>query len=399
MQGRLDTYLVNNNRIYPNERQYVLEIEGIPESRVGSSNHCNWVSFLKEYPHLISNFDSQEPTKMNYLFQRWKMFEKEHSKFNEPEYLKVVTIEKISRNKDNYLNECFYYNFFNEAVHQNYGDNNTKLSDASLEQKRELSQKIDAMPSTLAGKAKKFIKNHWKALSVGAALVALAYMANTGAAPTISTEKSETTPTVNPGVKSGVNADVEVKPTNTSAVKGIVPEDEAAKANVKSNIAAGVKSGINADVEVKPTNTSAVKGIVPEDEAAKANVKAKPVSYSELDSETYEKLGNVAKTAMTQINNPINKSEVKYPDQKLTNELSKIKSENFKEALKNAEITNTTSGKLPNSAVTNAILNKTGVFTPHKTLAQNVAHKLEGKVPNVVTPKIISPSFPGGHHN
>ena len=359
MQGRLDTYLVNNNRIYPNERQYVLEIEGIPESRVGSSNHCNWVSFLKEYPHLISNFDSQEPTKMNYLFQRWKMFEKEHSKFNEPEYLKVVTIEKISRNKDNYLDECFYYNFFNEAVHQNYGGNNTKLSDASLEQKRELSQKIDAMPSTLAGKAKKFIKNHWKALSVGAALVALAYMANTGAAPTISTEKSETTPTVNPGVKSGVNADVEVKPTNTSAVKGIVPEDE----------------------------------------AAKANVKAKPVSYSELDSETYEKLGNVAKTAMTQINNPINKSEVKYPDQKLTNELSKIKSENFKEALKNAEITNTTSGKLPNSAVTNAILNKTGVFTPHKTLAQNVAHKLEGKVPNVVTPKIISPSFPGGHHN
>lgn len=219
MQGRLDTYLVNNNRIYPNERQYVLEIEGIPESRVGSSNHCNWVSFLKEYPHLISNFDSQEPTKMNYLFQRWKMFEKEHSKFNEPEYLKVVTIEKISRNKDNYLNECFYYNFFNEAVHQNYGDNNTKLSDASLEQKRELSQKIDAMPSTLAGKAKKFIKNHWKALSVGAALIALAYMANTGAAPVVPSDEPKTEPTpATPATDTPTNKDTVPK---TEVVKPV----------------------------------------------------------------------------------------------------------------------------------------------------------------------------------
>ena len=71
--------------------------------------------------------------------------------------------------KRNNLNESYYYQIFNEAAMSA----DTPLNDASPIQQQMIQDKIAEMPTSLADKAKAFLKNNWKVLTVGAALLAL----------------------------------------------------------------------------------------------------------------------------------------------------------------------------------------------------------------------------------
>lgn len=71
--------------------------------------------------------------------------------------------------KNNNLNESFYYQIFNEAAMSA----DTPLNNASPIQQQMIQDKIAEMPTSLADRAKAFLRNNWKVLTVGAALVAL----------------------------------------------------------------------------------------------------------------------------------------------------------------------------------------------------------------------------------
>ena len=71
--------------------------------------------------------------------------------------------------KNNNLNESFYYQIFNEAAMSA----DTPLNNASPIQQQMIQDKIAEMQTSLADRAKAFLRNNWKVLTVGAALVAL----------------------------------------------------------------------------------------------------------------------------------------------------------------------------------------------------------------------------------
>lgn len=72
--GKFNGYLLNNNPITFERRQYVLEVEGLPYSYDEKHpKHKEWVEFLKDNPHVISNFDTRDPAKLEYLFERWQL--------------------------------------------------------------------------------------------------------------------------------------------------------------------------------------------------------------------------------------------------------------------------------------------------------------------------------------
>ena len=62
-----------------------------------------------------------------------------------------------------------FYEIFNEAAMSA----NTPFNNANPIQKQMIQDKIAEMPTNLADKAKAFLKNNWKVLTVGAALLAL----------------------------------------------------------------------------------------------------------------------------------------------------------------------------------------------------------------------------------
>lgn len=66
-------YLIRNNPITVNKRQYYLEVEGLPYSFPGHKDHKLWLKFLEANPHIISNFDTRDHGKLSYLFDRWKL--------------------------------------------------------------------------------------------------------------------------------------------------------------------------------------------------------------------------------------------------------------------------------------------------------------------------------------
>ena len=81
----------------------------------------------------------------------------------------IITKMQPYYRKNNNLNESYYYQIFNEAAMSA----NTPLNDASPIQQQMIQDKIAEMQTSLADKAKAFLKNNWKVLTVGAALLAL----------------------------------------------------------------------------------------------------------------------------------------------------------------------------------------------------------------------------------
>ena len=73
------------------------------------------------------------------------------------------------RRSYNNLNESFYYQIFNGAAQSA----NTPLNDASPIQQQMIQDKIAEMPTSLADRAKDYLRRNWKWLTVGAALLAL----------------------------------------------------------------------------------------------------------------------------------------------------------------------------------------------------------------------------------
>lgn len=72
--GKFNGYLLNNNPITFEPREYVLEVEGLPYSYdPNHPKHKEWTNFLKDNPHVISNFDTRDPCKLEYLFERWQL--------------------------------------------------------------------------------------------------------------------------------------------------------------------------------------------------------------------------------------------------------------------------------------------------------------------------------------
>lgn len=71
--SKFGNYLINNNPIRVDRRDYELEVEGIPCSFEGHPQHKEWKDFLKDNPHLISNFDTRDHGKLSFLFDRWKL--------------------------------------------------------------------------------------------------------------------------------------------------------------------------------------------------------------------------------------------------------------------------------------------------------------------------------------
>lgn len=71
--AKFNGFLINNNPITYQKREYILEVEGLPCSHKGHRDHKKWTQFLEDNPHVISNFDTRDPHKLQYLFERWKL--------------------------------------------------------------------------------------------------------------------------------------------------------------------------------------------------------------------------------------------------------------------------------------------------------------------------------------
>ena len=71
--AKFDNYLINNNPITADIREYYLEVDGIPASFPGHKDHKDWIAFLTDNPHMISNFDTRDHGKLSFLFDRWKL--------------------------------------------------------------------------------------------------------------------------------------------------------------------------------------------------------------------------------------------------------------------------------------------------------------------------------------
>ena len=72
--SRFNGYLLNNNPITFSPREYVLEIESLPYTyNKKHPKYKLWTQFLSENPHIISNFDTQDPVKLELLFERWQI--------------------------------------------------------------------------------------------------------------------------------------------------------------------------------------------------------------------------------------------------------------------------------------------------------------------------------------
>ena len=71
--ARFNTYLINNNPITSQKRQYVLEVQELPYSFEGHPKHKLWTEFLEANPHVISNFDTSNAAALDYLFERYQL--------------------------------------------------------------------------------------------------------------------------------------------------------------------------------------------------------------------------------------------------------------------------------------------------------------------------------------
>lgn len=71
--ARFNGYLLNNNPITVDKREYFLEVEGLPYSFKGHPKNKQWVQFLEDNPHVISNCDTQNAGLLEYLFERWQL--------------------------------------------------------------------------------------------------------------------------------------------------------------------------------------------------------------------------------------------------------------------------------------------------------------------------------------
>lgn len=70
---RYNGYLINNNPITFQKREYILEVEELPYTFEGHPKHKLWVEFLTNNPHVISNFDTKNYGVLDYLFERYQL--------------------------------------------------------------------------------------------------------------------------------------------------------------------------------------------------------------------------------------------------------------------------------------------------------------------------------------
>ena len=71
--SRFNGYYINNNPITVDKREYFLEVDGLPYSFKGHPKNKQWVQFLQDNPHVISNFDTRNAGALEYLFERWQL--------------------------------------------------------------------------------------------------------------------------------------------------------------------------------------------------------------------------------------------------------------------------------------------------------------------------------------